>query len=120
MNPGTHAPLVKPATHAHRYALMEILELVVDSVHLVLFLQGLLAHSSTSALQLPPEYAALHAHLHVLAAVVCAVVESVQTAPLAHGELYVQRGRGRGFQHALKLGLWRDGCSCSLGVGTGL
>ena len=57
-------------------------------VHLAPFLQGLLTHSSTSSLQLPPVYPALHAHLYVLAAVGLAVlVESEHTAPLAHGEL---------------------------------
>jgi hypothetical protein len=54
MKPGTHAPFVNPAAHAQRYALMEILALVEDSVHAAPFLHGLLAHSSASSLQLPP------------------------------------------------------------------
>jgi hypothetical protein len=63
MNPGTHAPLVKPSAHAHRYALMEIFASVLDSLHVAPFLHGALAHSSKSALQLPPVNPALHAHL---------------------------------------------------------
>jgi hypothetical protein len=48
-----HAPLAKPATHAHRYAWIDTADFDVESLHVAPFLHGLLLHSSTSMSQLP-------------------------------------------------------------------
>jgi len=49
-----HQPPAKPTTHAHLYAPTAIVVSFVDSVHDAPLTHGLLLHSSTSMLQLPP------------------------------------------------------------------
>ena len=49
----SHTPLAKPATHVHRYVQAEMLESVVESVHVPPLTHGLLTHSSTSTSQMP-------------------------------------------------------------------
>jgi hypothetical protein len=56
MKPGSHAPLAKPFKHVHLYALVEMVEFVDESSQAAPFAHGLLAHSLTSSLQVPPVF----------------------------------------------------------------